>query len=363
MHVAVLSRWLAEEGHTVEIWCAPGSPIAGEARRLGIATVPFKPFDYLDLVAAFRLYRQLNRRGVSLVHAHYAKDLWIIAPVIRMAKRWPLVFIKHIGTGRPKRDPLHRWIYATVDQIIAISTVIRDNILATHPVERDRVCLVYHGLDTRTFSFDSAARERIRSEWDIHEDEVLVGTIGRLQPGKGHLEFLDMAAAIRAGNPRVRFVIIGEPTRGEEHRAEPIFARLRSLGLESEVIMPGFRRDIPAVLSAMDIFAFPSRAEAFGLVLIEAMATGRAVVSTRCDGVLDIIDDEQNGLLFDPQHPEELIRQVERLAEDKTLRTRLAANALATVQNKFTRAAMLANLYEVYERASARHGQSIMATE
>src|SRR5690606_31397900 len=136
------------------------------------------------------------------------------------------------------------------------------------------------------------------------------------------LEFLDMAAAISARHAQVRFVIVGEATRGEEERARPIYERLHSLRLKDRVIMAGFRSDIPEVLAAMDIFAFPSRAEAFGLVLIEAMAIGRAVVSTRCDGVLDIIEEERNGLLFEPGQTADLTRQVERLIEDEMLRFR-----------------------------------------
>lgn len=355
MHVALLAGWLAEEGHLVEIWCAPGSPLEAEAHRLGVTTLPFAPLGYLDLFAVARLYRQLQRRGVDLIHAHYARDLWIIAPAVRCARRWPLVFIKHIGTARPKRDPLHRWIYGGVDEIIAISRVIADNVVATHPVEPERVSVLYHGLDTRLFRFDHAARKRVRAEWGVGDEELLIGTIGRLQPGKGHLEFLEMAARLRVRHPRARFVIVGEPTRGEESRAEEILARRRDLGLTEAVLMPGFRSDIPAVLAALDIFAFPSRAEAFGLVLIEAMAVARPVVSTRCDGVLDIIEDEENGLFFAPMDVAGLTLQVERLAADPALRARLGRRALATVEKKFTRAAMLRQLDAVYARAAERH--------
>ncbi|HQG45210.1 MAG TPA: glycosyltransferase family 4 protein [bacterium] len=356
MHVALLSNWLVEAGNAVEVWCAPGSPLEAEARRLGLHTVPFAPLGYLDLVAVLRLYRQLKQRGIELIHAHYARDLWIIAPVVRFIWRWPLVFINHIGTARPKRDPLHRWIYGGVDEIIAISRVIAANILATHPVGPGRVNVLHHGVDARLFYFDQDARRRVRAEWGVGEKELLIGTIGRLQPGKGHLEFLEMAASLRTRHPLARFVIVGEPTRGEESRAEEILARRRSLGLEEAVLMPGFRSDIPAVLSAMDIFAFPSRAEAFGLVLIEAMAVARPVISTRCDGVLDIIEEEENGLLFNPMDISGLTRQAERLIADPVLRARLGRRALATVQEKFTREAMLNQLYAIYARAAARRG-------
>lgn len=353
IHVAILSQWLIGEGHRVTVYCRPGSPLDHECRSREIPVLSFAPAGYLDPIAVWRLGRQLDQEAIDLVHAHYARDLWTIAPAMRRRGQRPLIFIKHIGTGKPKRDPLHRWIYSRVDHVIAISRVIEENLLATHPLRREQVSIIHHGLDLREFDRDAAARRRIRQEWGIAEAEILIGTAGRLQAGKGHLEFLDMAAVISARYPQARFVIVGEATRGEEERARPILERRKALGLEERVLMPGFRRDMPHLLAAMDIFAFPSRAEAFGLVLIEAMAAGTAVVSTRSDGVLDIINHEENGLLFDPQHPDELTCLVERLIKETEYREMLGRNGRASVEQRFSRERMLEKLTALYARTMA----------
>jgi glycosyltransferase involved in cell wall biosynthesis len=104
----------------------------------------------------------------------------------------------------------------------------------------------------------------------------------------------------------------------------------------------------------MDLFAFPSRAEAFGLVLIEAMAAGKPVVSTRCDGVLDIVEHETNGLLFASGNSAEFIASVKKLMEQPVFRDLLAANGRKTVAQKFSRARSLHQLLNLYEKSLAK---------
>lgn len=351
MHVSTLCEWLLQAGLEVVLFCAPGSPLSMDARRKGIPQQAFAPAGYVDVNAAIKLHRRLRSLDTHLLHAHYSKDLWIIAPALYMGVRLPLVFSKHIGTQKAKKDPLHRWIYGSVNRLVAISKVIHDNVLATHPVAADRVCVLHHGLDLKWIRAGTVQRDRVRRDWGVRRDEILIGTIGRIQSGKGHLEFLEMAGRVAAQFPHVRFVIVGEPTRGEEARAAPVYRKAKELRLDDRLLFAGFRSDIPAVLAALDIFAFPSRAEAFGLVLIEAMAAGKAVVSTRCDGVLDIIDEGVDGLMFAPMDIDDLSKQVTRLVQDDELRQRLAMAALEKAQTQFSREQMINKLYGIYREA------------
>ncbi|HID23926.1 MAG TPA: glycosyltransferase family 1 protein, partial [Planctomycetaceae bacterium] len=181
------------------------------------------------------------------------------------------------------------------------------------------------------------------------EDDILIGTIGRLQEGKGHIEFLEMAARIAAEFAQARFIIVGEATRGEEHRAEKIYRKIEQINLGQRLILAGFRKDVPAVLAAMDIFAFPSRAEAFGLVIIEAMAAGVPVVSTRSDGVLDIVEDGVNGILVDRQQVDQLTAAVRTCILDENRRKELIAAGRKTIAEKFTVDRMVSETEKVYQ--------------
>ena len=104
----------------------------------------------------------------------------------------------------------------------------------------------------------------------------------------------------------------------------------QTLGLERIVRFTGFRRDVPEVMSALDLFVFPSHAEAFGLVLIEAMAMERPVVSTNCDGVLDIVVDGVTGLTVPPKDPVRLAAAIEQNACGRNAARSLREGGTAT---------------------------------
>ena len=348
MHVNLLAEKLAKRGHECTIFGAPESALFKDAQNRSLNFKYFKPNGYFDPISIYK-YSQILKNSVDLVHVHYSKDLWTIVPALMPLHNVPLVFIKHVGTGKAKKDIFHRFLYHRVDHTIAISQVIKNNLIATHPISPEKISIVHHGIDMEEYRYDVNACEQIRRELQIANDEIVIGTIGRLQIGKGHLEFLEMAGRITTLFKNIKFLIIGDPTHGEEDKAQPIYQKAKDLKLEDNVLFLGFRKDIPRYLSAMDIFAFPSHAEAFGLVVIEAMAAARPVVSSKCDGVLDIITNEQDGMLVDPKNVDELTNAVRFLIENPDERLRLGENAVKTVYNRFTTSKMLDKIEEIYK--------------
>src|SRR4030042_4755305 len=147
--------------------------------------------------------------------------------------------------------------------------------------------------------------------------------VGRFSPGKGHEELLEAARILRGMHPEVRYLVVGEASHGEEHYEKRIHQLARQLGVDDLIVFTGFRRDIPEIMSAFDIFAFPSHAESFGVALIEAMAMERAVVSTNCDGVLDIVVGEETGIYIHPRRASELADALARLIKHPLLRERM----------------------------------------
>jgi glycosyltransferase involved in cell wall biosynthesis len=348
MHVAILSQQLSARGHQPVCLCRPGTRLEKAFLHNGLPVLRHNPFCYFDPVAIARCSRYFSRYAFDILHVHYSRDLWSVVPAVRLTRPVPIVFIKHIGTQKPKRDIVHKWIYNSVDHVIAISDVIARNLLSTHPLRPDQVSVVHHGIDVDHYRFSRELRSSIRAEFNIPENAMVLGTVGRLQTGKGQLEFLAMAQRIADEFPSAYFLIVGGPTHGEEFRAQPIYDKVKEMNLAERLIMTGFRTDVAALLSAMDIFIFPSHAEAFGLVVIEAMACGLPVISSRCDGILDIITNQQNGLLVDPKNVEELTAAVHSLMLDRKTRKRLAENGRALVMKKFNVRYSVDKVEEIY---------------
>lgn len=351
MHVGFLARQLAQRGHNVKAITAPASPLAHDLRAAGLQPYELPRAGYFKPHSLARLIRYLASHSTDIVHSHYSRDLWTIVPALnasRMKTRVPLLLTKHLGTGKPKRDFLHRWLYRRVDYLVAISEIIRQNLIATHPFSSEKIGVIHHGVDLEQFSLAKISDRSVRQELGFSHEQVVVGMVGRLQISKGCLEFLEMARRVHLQQPHTQFVIVGEATRGEPQEAELIRAKHRELQLEQFVTFLGFRTDIPAVLAALDVFVFPSHAEAFGLALLEAMAAGKAVIASNNDGVLDLVSHEENGLLFPPRAIEVLTQTCLRLVQDATLRQRMGTASRARVEGKFSVQRMLEQIESLY---------------
>lgn len=348
LNMALMCEKLRARGHEVVPVCHSDSPIEKRLRANGFEPIQLDLKSYFHPFKIFKLARYIHKLNVDLIHADYSRDLWTIVPAMRLSKKMPLILLKHIGTQKPKKDFLHTWIYSHVDYIIAISNVIKKNIIETHPVPAEKVGVLYHGVDFKRFRYSEKTRQKVRAEFGLQDDEILIGIIGRLQFSKGYPEFLEMAKRIMVDFPKSRFMIVGEATRGENKEADLIISQIEQMKQPEKIIVTGFRDDIPELLAAMDLFVFPSYAEAFGLVLIEAMSMHLPVVSSNCDGVLDIVIHNETGLLVPPKNSGALTDAVALLMSDEKKRREMGAAGFRRVSQKFNESSMFDELETLY---------------
>ncbi|HJQ91924.1 MAG TPA: glycosyltransferase [Acidimicrobiia bacterium] len=169
------------------------------------------------------------------------------------------------------------------------------------------------------------ARYSVLEEFGLPDDVFLVLSVGRVEPQKGHRYLIEAMSRLLPEHPQVRLVIAGRPGN-----ASPLVeSAIERHQLDSIVHLAGPRRDIHRLLAAADVFAFPSLFEGFGNALIEAMAVGLPVVTTREPPMTDLISDDSVGIGVDRADSEGLARAIERLVADRGLRERLGAAARA----------------------------------
>jgi glycosyltransferase involved in cell wall biosynthesis len=348
---------LQKRGHRLWLACIPGSRIEQEAHRQGVTVLPLRVTGYVHPVLLVRLARFIADRHVDVLHCQLSKDIATVVPAMRLSgRRVPVILSRRMGSYIGKKDFFHRLTYRHVTRVLAISSVIHRNVLDTTPVTPDRVMTLHHAVDTEKFSLKNTDRRATRQELRLDDAMLAVGFVGRFSPGKGHEEFLHAAHVIAKDHPHVRFVIVGEASRGEEAYARHIRMLCCDLGLVAVVLLVGFRSDIPDVMAAFDIFAFPSHAESFGAVLIEAMALELPVVSTNCDGVLDIVVDGVTGLYVSPRDAPGLARALTQLIDDPSLRTAMGKAGRRRVEELFDQRKQIDRLEEVYREVIASGG-------
>ena len=135
--------------------------------------------------------------------------------------------------------------------------------------ESGKVTILHNGVDLRVFHYDGEGREAVRKELGIAEDTLLVGHVGRFEPQKNHEKLVEIYAEIAKQQPDSRLLLVGKGKLEDRVRQ-----RAEELGVTDRVIFAGVRSDIPRVLSAMDVFVFPSLYEGMPNTVIEAQSTG-----------------------------------------------------------------------------------------
>ena len=349
MQALEVAAHLSRRGYPLRLACCAGSRLEQEASARGVSVLPLPVTGYFHPFLLWRLSRFLRQSGVRIIHAQHSRDLSLIVPAADLAGTSPLIILsKRMGSYVGKHDPLHRYTYARVRRVLAISEVIRRNVGETTTVPAARIETLRDAIDTGEYSPGRGDRERIRKEFGYSRRDMVVGFVGRFSPGKGHEDLLRAAGSLARTHPRIRVLIVGEASTGEEEYAERVRRSVTSAGLEGIVTFAGYRRDIPALMSAFDILAFPSHAESFGVVLIEAMAMELPVVSTNCDGVLDIVVDGKTGLFVPPRDAKRLAAALARLADAPGLRRKLGRAGRRRVLRMFDRERQLDRLEEIY---------------
>jgi len=336
----------------VELVCSADSRIHIEANNLGIMLHPVKASGYFHPFTAIRLALLIRQNDYTLVHTQASKDLWLIVPALKLAHRKiPLFLTKQVGSFIIKKDFLHRFLYKRIRKIFAISTVIKNNVVETTPVQPDSVIVMPNGIDIRKFNPENVDDHKVRSEFNINKDEIVIGMLARFTPGKGHEEFLLAAKELNKEYSNLRFLVVGEPSRGESEYADKIKKLAEEYELKN-LIFTGYRSDTPEVLSAMDIFAFPSHSEAFGIALVEAMAMKRPSVCSGADGVLDIAVDGETSYLFKNKDADDLKSKLRLLIDSKETRIRFGKNARKRVVENFDIEIITDRVLKIYQGES-----------
>ncbi len=351
MQALLITRELLKRGHEVSLLCVPRTTLLKEAYAAGVPSVGLLGKDNQAISTIKDLSKLLKGYSYDVVHTHLSHDLWWLVPAMKFsASRAKLFLTKHVASGVRKNDPLHRLLYGRLQGTFAISNYIKGSVINTCPVPENEVHVVPPGISLEEFNPGLYDRGVVRKELGIPDKSILAGMVGRMSPGKGHEEFLKAAQKIAAESDLdVRFIIIGGASYGESEYELHIKILVDELGLGPSVKLTGFRKDVARIMSALDILAFPSHEESFGITLTEAMAMKLPVVASGNAGVLDIVVDDESGVLVPPRNHEALADGIMRLARNSSLRRRLGEAGRKRVEKLFSIQAVVDKLEDYYK--------------
>jgi len=305
--LVTLAKGLHARGHRVRVLTFYGGGLfEGDLKASGCSPISLGKGGRWDLLGFFiRLVRMLRDDKPQVIHAYMGPSnilVSLLKPLLAGVKvAW--------GVRGAQKDLSHydrftRFSYWAecrlsrfADLIIANSRAgLRHAVL--HGFPSDRMVVIPNGIDTTRFRPDGESRTALRTIWGVADEEPLIGLVGRIDPVKDHLGFLEAAAKVAAVHPKVRFVCIGG---GPKTCAAHLASEADRLGLAGRLRWEGPHADMPKVYPALDLLVSSSRGEGFSNVIAEAMACGVPAVVTDVGDSAWIV--EGSGLVVPPGDP------------------------------------------------------------
>ena len=230
-------------------------------------------------------------------------------------------------------------ILKNADAVIALTEDMKREVQKIYDRE---VFVIPNGIDLKRF--ENLSKEDLRSKLEIKEQEKVILFVGTLRPVKGVRYLIEAMKIVTNKNKNNRLFIVGD---GEEK--EHLENLVKELDLEKYMRFIGKvpNEEVPEYMAASDVFVLPSLSESFGIVNLEAMASGLPIVATDVRGLPEIIKDGENGFLVEPKNPEQIAEKVLLLLEDGELRERISNNNREEVK-KYSWKSVVEKLEKVY---------------
>ena len=274
-----------------------------------------------DLIAVwsiFRILQRLKQHSRLIVHTHSSKAGLLGRLAARVAGVSVIIHSIHGYAFHNQKAGVMQRILIAVEWVMAQMTtrfiaVSRANIVQGEALglfRRAKVNLIRSGIHSGPRRFGDEDAVSMRKSLGVNESAALVGMVACLKPQKAPLDFVQLAARVRDEIPDVRFLLVGDG----ELRSD-VEMLIHTLGLERTVILSGWRRDIPEILNALDVFVLTSRWEGLPRVVLESLAAGIPVVATAVDGTVEVLEGIAEGTRGYLVAPGDLATMADRVIE------------------------------------------------
>lgn len=343
-----------ERGFDSVAFCRDDAPgVHDFFHRAGIQTVSYRDRQLslrrpdVILRHARGLARDLRRLKVDLLHCADV-DAGIQAGLAGRLARVPvLCHVRNPVIEMPRRD---RVLLSAVDTFVFVSKDTWSTFGYRVAAERGRV--LYDGIVAGD-AVGPAVRADVRRELSLGADTRVVGMTARVSPQKDYITLARAAARVRESVPDVRFVIVGDHDGHAAHRAHYALVRaeLERQGVLDNFLFTGFRSDVARVMQAFDVFVLSTHFEGLPLVVLEAMSVGLPVVATAVNGIPEVIDREEVGMLVPHEDDATLANRLVALLTDPPLADRMGMAGREAVRSRFGVAAFAENVAALYSAA------------
>ena len=339
--VLYLVKGLAEKGIENIVLCHEDNTIKekldGSAE---IVTTSYR--GELDIRIFFQISKLIIQKKPDLIHIHSRRGVDFYGGLASFLLRKTCLLTRRVDNK--ERFPVLKVKYFFYKKIIAISDEIK-NILIKEGLSGKKVITVKSAIAIEKNSKTYVLKNEFRNENNIFDpNTILIVIVAQLIPRKGHMLLLDAFRDVKKNNNNIRLFIYG---RG--HLKEKIKDYIDKNNLQEHVYLKGFLSEIRSVLHCFDFLVHPAQKEGLGIALLEAASLQLPIVATRVGGIPEIVHDNVNGLLVQPQSKKSLSDAMLKLTQNPSLRKKLGKEGPKIVKRDFSVEKMVDGNLQVYK--------------
>ncbi len=302
----------------------------------------------LLLRAWFRLFKTIILIRPDILHAYLPLTNFLGATAGRMLGVKQVITSRRALGTHQERHKGWKWIDRLTNRLSHYVTVnsqaVWEDTLKRDAIDPKKLVLIKNGLDLSSFCNLHLIRKKMRQSLVMSEDTLALMMVGNLIPYKGHAVLLEALAMILPTQKHIQFYFVGE-NRGIQKHLQQL---AQELMIAEQIFFLGRRTDIPALLSAMDIYVHASFEEGSSNALLEAMAAELPIIATNVGGNKETLENGKHGILIPPSNPEQLKIALLDLIADKKLQTRLSRSAKNYVNQTYSIEQMVNSHIQLY---------------
>lgn len=314
---------------------------------------------YYDLAASQAIRKTLRQFRPDVVHTHSAKG-----GLLGRRAAWSLGVpaVIHSVHGAPFHE-FQPWLareffrrcerYAAnrCHHLISVADAMTDLMVQAGVAPREKFSTIYSGMDVDPFLHADQHRQRVRNQFQIGPDRVVIGKVARLFNLKGHDDLVTSAVRVIKECPNVVFLWVGDGILRDS-----LTRRIESLGIADHFVFAGLvsPSEVPALIGAMDILVHTSLREGLARALPQALIAGKPAVSYDVDGAREVVISGQTGFLVPPRDTQTLSESLIQLAKNETLRNQLGRAGQTRFTDQFRHETMTRQIREIYQQTLNR---------
>ncbi len=349
-------------GRTCEFYIAysQDGPGRGAFEELGVRMLPLQMISPFDIRAALRLKKMCRDLSIETVHTHFLRENYIGALSKMAGNKVRLINTRHMLLENTRQVVLANRIFTRFNSsIIAVSRHVLDSLI-NEGIREDKISMIHNGVDPDEWTGSGQPADNcFRKNLGIDSNELLITSDSRFSPEKGHDFIIEVIRYFNENlqeysltDKKCRFILAADgPLLGE------IKEKAKEYSLENSIIFTGYVNNVKELLKNSDIFIAHSKSEAFGIAILEAMASGLPVITTASGGTAEIVNEEyNNGILVDFGDVKSYADSIALLASNEALRKQYAQNGLAVVRDHFSLDKTADETYNLYRKQERRQG-------